>query len=98
MFLNVHTIRPFDSKAFSENCSKSPKLVVSAEEHFKTGGLGSLILDEINDFDGSNLSLLKVGLPNKYLESGEYEYLLKKYKLDSISIFNSIKNKINNLV
>ena len=96
--LNVHTIRPFDSKAFSENCSNSPKLVVSAEEHFKTGGLGSLILEEINDFEGSNLSLLKVGLPNTYLESGEYEYLLKKYKLDSISIFNSIKNKINNLV
>ena len=50
------------------------------------------------NLESSNLSLLKLGLPNKYLESGEYEYLLKKYKLDSISVFNSIKNEINNLV
>lgn len=89
--INVHTIRPFDSESFSKNCIKSPKLVVSAEEHFVNGGLGSLILEEIYKLKIPNISLLKIGLPNQYLESGEYDFLLKKYKLDSLSIFNSIK-------
>lgn len=93
--INVHTIRPFDSKSFSENCSKSPKLIVTAEEHFISGGLGSLVLEEMHKLKSLNLSLLKIGLPNKYLESGEYDFLLKKYELDSISIFNSIKNELN---
>ena len=92
---NVHTIQPFDSHSFRENCSKSPKLIVSAEEHFVSGGLGSLVLEEMHSSQHANLSLLKIGLPNKYLESGEYEFLLNKYELDSISIFNSIKNKLH---
>lgn len=92
---NVHTIRPFDSQSFSENCSKSPKLIVSAEEHFINGGFGTLVLEEISKLKNPNLSLLKIGLPNNYLQSGEYEFLLKKYELDSLSIFNSIKKELS---
>ena len=92
---NVHTIQPFDSDSFKENCLKKPKLIVSVEEHFINGGLGTLILEEIQFLKYKNLPLLKIGLPNKYLESGEYEFLLNKYNLDSISIFNSIKKNLN---
>ena len=96
--INVHTIKPFDSESFSNNCSKSPKLIVTAEEHFITGGLGSMLLEEIHKLKISNIPLLKIGLPNKYLQSGEYEFLLNKYGLDSTSIFKSIKNELNNSI
>lgn len=91
---NVHTIRPFDSRSFLENCSKSPKLIVSAEEHFIDGGLGSLILEEIYKIRIPRLSLLKIGIPNSYLKSGEYEFLMNEYGLNSRSIFNSIKKEL----
>ena len=89
---NVHTIQPFDEEFLKNNLNVNPKLIITAEEHFVSGGLGSLLLEKLNDL-GFNKNVLRIGLPNEYLESGEYEYLLEKYNLNSESIVKKIKSE-----
>lgn len=91
---NVHTIRPFDKENFVKNLKKRPKLIVTVEEHFKEGGFGSYIFEIMNDL-GYNTPFFKIGLPHKYLDSGEYAYLLEKYNLDYNSIFKSVYKKLS---
>lgn len=91
---NVHTIRPFDIESFNKNLKIKPKLIVSVEEHFKDGGFGSYIFEIMNNC-GFNLPFLKIGLPHKYLDSGEYTYLIEKYGLDYNSIFKTVLKKLS---
>ena len=89
---NVHTLRPFDQD-LKELINKFP-LVVSVEEHFKTGGLGTIISELITSNSFEKTQLLKLGLPNKFLKSGTYEQLLKRYNLHAEGIVNNIYEKI----
>ena len=43
--INMHTIKPLDTKAVEEACSSS-KMIVSVEEHNVIGGLGSAISEQ----------------------------------------------------
>ena len=46
--LHVHTIKPLDTTTIVEIAAKD-KPIVTVEEHARTGGLGSAVLETIND-------------------------------------------------
>ncbi|MFH0738375.1 MAG: transketolase family protein [Candidatus Omnitrophota bacterium] len=81
--LNMHTIKPLDSEAILEAARETGGIVV-CEEHTVTGGLASSV-DEIVA-ENHPVKVLRVGIKNRFGQSGEPAELLKEYNLTSIDI------------
>lgn len=90
--LNMHTIKPLDKNAIKKSLINK-KLIVSVEEHTIVGGLGSSIAEYLSDTD-SKIPHLRIGLPDKFGKTAEYNHLIKLHKLDGFSLARRIKNKL----
>ena len=87
--INIHTIKPLDDELIIKSAKKTGK-VVTAEEHSVIGGLGSAVCDVLSE----NLptKVLKIGMHDKFGESGSAAELLHKYLLDAEGIYNQVKD------
>ena len=92
--VNVHTLAPFDYETIND--SLRSKLLVTVEEHYVEGGLGSSIADAIS-CKKNTPPLLKLGIGMCYSEVGDYEYLLKQHRLTPEMISEDIITKYNQL-
>jgi len=81
--VNVHTIKPLDANLVID-LAKKTNCVVTAEDHNVVGGLGGAIAEVL----GENYPCImkRIGLQDKYAESGKPDELYKKYGLDADSI------------
>ena len=89
--VDMHSIQPLDNDAIKQcrNCN----LVVSVEEHYVTGGLGSAIADVLTEKAGAP-ALLKLGIKDKYLTVGDYTFLLGQNRLLPAQIAEDIIEKL----
>ena len=87
----MHTISPID-KDLLDTCLNC-KILVTVEEHFIDGGLGSTVIETMHKLN-SKKNLLKIGLPMSYLETGDYNFMLDKYNLTGEKISYQIINKL----
>ena len=65
--LHISTIKPIDEEKivkYSKNC----KLIVTIEEHIRSGGLGSSVLESLNDNKNYENRVLRIGLQDKFPE------------------------------
>ncbi len=81
--INVHTIRPQDSATILK-AAKETRGIVVCEEHTVIGGLASSI-DEIVA-ENYPTRIVRVGIKNRFGQSGESADLLKEYNLTSLDI------------
>lgn len=86
--INMHTIKPIDKEAII-NAAKETGKVVTVEEHSVIGGLGSAVCSVLSE----NYPTLvkKIGVYDRYGESGPATELVKKYGLDGEGIYNLVK-------
>lgn len=89
--INIHTIKPLDTKAILDSVAKT-KCVVTCEEHNYLGGLGESV---------ARVLTLNNPLPQEFIatkdtfgESGTPEQLLKKYELDDKAIIKAVEKVI----
>ena len=85
---NMHTLKPLDSEVLHHIINKF-ELIVTIEEHSIIGGLGSAVAEFKAEFRNSPPQLI-LGLPDNFGKTGEYKYLLEKYKLTAKYIFQEI--------
>jgi transketolase len=81
--INVHTIRPLDSETIIKAARETRGIVV-CEEHTVIGGLASSI-DEVVA-ENFPTKVMRVGIRNRFGQSGEPADLLKEYNLTSTDI------------
>lgn len=93
--LNMHTIKPLDTESL-DSFSNNKKLIVSIEEHTVIGGLGSSIAEHFS-YHKTKPRHLILGLPDKFGPTGEYEFLLEYYNLNSNGIADSIQNALRKI-
>lgn len=86
--MNMHTIKPIDAEAVIEAAKQTGK-VVTAEEHSVIGGLGSAVCDVLAE--NYPVRVKKIGINDKFGESGPAVELVKKYGLDGESIYKTVK-------
>ena len=86
--INIHTIKPLDEELIVEAAKETGK-VVTIEEHSVIGGLGSAVCDVLSE--KAPTKVLKIGINDTYGESGPAVELVKKYGLDTESIYKKIK-------
>jgi transketolase len=86
--LNMHTIKPVDAKAI-EKAAKETKAIVTAEDHQITGGLGSAVAEVIAD-KSLSVRFARIGLDNKFAESGDPAALYDKYGFSKENIAKTV--------
>ena len=89
--INITTIKPLDTEIILDSVSKT-KLVVTAEEHQKLGGLGASISQLLSEKLPTFIEM--VAVDDSFGESGKPKELLKKYKLDSVNIESACKKAL----
>ena len=86
--INIHTIKPLDEELVVAAAKETGK-VVTVDEHSVIGGLGSAVCDVLAE--KAPTKVMKIGINDTFVESGPAVELLKKYGLDTESIYEKIK-------
>jgi transketolase len=86
--VNIHTIKPIDEELVVASATKTGK-VVTVEEHFITGGLGSAVCEVLSE--KAPTKVLRIGVEDCFGESGPALELIKKYGLDAEGIYKKVK-------
>jgi transketolase len=90
--IGMPTIWPIDEVIILESVKKTKK-VVTVEEHYITGGLGSIVAEMCSKHSPVPVKML--GVPHEYATSGSYDELLSYYGLDVNGIVNSIEEFVS---
>lgn len=90
--VDMFSIKPLDIDLIRE-IVPGKRLVVTAENHSKFGGLGSAIAEVMAE---SNLAvpLLRIAVDDRFSEVGTQEYLQKLLGLDALTMISKIKEKL----
>ena len=86
--INIHTIKPLDEELVVAAAKETGK-VVTVEEHSVIGGLGSAVCDALSE--KAPTKVMKIGVYDRFGESGPGADLIKKYELDAESIYKKVK-------
>ncbi|MCU0651592.1 MAG: transketolase family protein [Candidatus Omnitrophica bacterium] len=90
--INMHTIKPLDKEAIL-SAARETRGIVVCEEHSIVGGLASGV-DEIV-VENYPTKVIRLGVKNRYGQSGEPAELLKEYDLTSIDIEKAVSTIIS---
>lgn len=88
--MDIHTIKPFDRSIVTS--LDLQKLLVTVEEHSVTGGLGTVVAEELC-FEKRALPLLRLGIGEGYKKAGSYSYMLEQHGLTAEGIAHKILEK-----
>lgn len=88
--VNMHTIKPLDTKTLDIAIRKS-KIIVTVEEHSVIGGLGSAVAEYKTSIMNAPPQLI-LGLPDVFDVTAEYRYLLERHGLVSEKIAQRTQN------
>ncbi len=87
--ISLPMISPIDEKEVAIILEKYDEIFV-VEEHFKDGGLGTILSDLSMQF-GISVKIKKLGIPNHYIHKiGNCDYLRKEFGIDKASIVKEI--------
>jgi len=88
--VNCRFVKPLD-KSLAEQVRAVGKVLV-VEENIRQGGLGSALLELLNDRDMRNARFKRIGLPDKFVEHGPLALLREKYGLDKSGILKEARD------
>jgi len=88
--INCRFVKPLD-KRLAEYATAVRRILV-VEENIRQGGLGGAILELFNDMGVQNLSIKRMGLPDKFVEHGPLPLLRQKYGLDKSGILKEARD------
>ena len=91
--LNMHTIKPLDAVALAD-VARHASTVFVIEEHTTVGGLGSAILDHYNASGTPFPRIVTHGIPDRFVETGDYAFMLKAARLDGEGIAGFLQEKL----
>lgn len=92
--VNMHTIKPFDAELV-RRLARESKLIVSLEEHFLAGGLGSLVAEVMAEERGQ-AKLVRMGVDDRFVKevATSDKYARKILGLDAKGIQRKIKENL----
>jgi transketolase len=89
--IDMHTIKPLDTAIIDKEMCSS-ELIVSIEEHSKTGGMGGAIAEYLSSLKQHPV-LLRLGIEDEFQKAGNYSFMLEQNHLLPEQIANSIQKK-----
>ena len=89
--LNMATLRPVDEEAIVR-AARETGAIVTAEEHLRHGGLGSIVSSVVVQHCPVPMGL--VAVPDGYAESGQPDQLLARYHLTSADVEEAVRDVV----
>jgi len=84
--VNMHTIKPYDENILNTVLEKS-KMILVFEEHTVIGGLGTSILEFMNEKNFAPAPHLKrIGVQDLFPSTGDYSFIINNLGLDTEGI------------
>ncbi len=91
--IDMHTIKPLDSELVKK-CGKETGAIITIEEHSIIGGLGSAVAEILLE-NNIQTKFKRMGIKDKFCESGDPIDLLEKYELNHKYIIKNAKDLIS---
>lgn len=89
--INVGTIKPLDGETILK-AAQETKFIITAEEHSVIGGLGSAVSEFLSEVHPTKVK--KLGLYDKFGQSGKANELLEKYELTAAKLVAIVKENM----
>jgi transketolase len=91
--LHAHTLKPFDDAGLLA-AAAGARLIVTVEEHVRSGGLGSAVLESLSDAE-SALPVLRLALPDRFSRDyGSQEHVLDVAGLSPAAIASAVRARL----
>ncbi|MBP3780897.1 MAG: 1-deoxy-D-xylulose-5-phosphate synthase, partial [Selenomonas sp.] len=90
--INMRFVKPLDEEMLKRH--SSARLLVTLEENSLLGGFGGAVAEYLAD-NGRKADLLRLGLPDKFIEQGTQEELLTMCGLQPAQMAAKIKERLN---
>lgn len=88
---NMGSIKPLDEQFLQDQLSQGYTNWVTLEEHHKTGGLGSTILEWLSEHKVNSLQLTRLGVPDHFIHTlGSQDYVRQCEGLNSNAIVDLV--------
>ena len=88
---NARFVKPIDTDMVDK--AAKHKVIVTLEENVLSGGFGEKVCDYMKE-NGYTSTLIKVGIPDEYVEHGNVDQLRKDIHMDADSIIDKIKKAL----
>ena len=88
---NARFVKPIDTDMVDK--AAKHKVIVTLEENVLSGGFGEKVCDYMKENDYTS-TLIKVGIPDEYVEHGNVDQLRKDIHMDADSIIDKIKKAL----
>jgi transketolase len=92
--IDMHTIKPLDERLV-KRCAKETNAIITAEEHSIIGGLGAAVSEILTD-NSIYIKLKRMGIKDRFCESGSPPDLLEKYELNKNYMVKFAKKMLKN--
>ena len=89
--IDMYTIKPIDREIIIK-AAKETKRIITVEDHSIIGGLGTAVCEVI--CDEYPMKITRMGVKDKFGESGKWDELMHQYKIDAEAIKEEIRKKI----
>ncbi len=86
--INIHTIKPLDEEIVAK-AAKETGAIVTAEEHYVMGGLGSAVCEAVCKYAPVPVKIIGT---DRFGKSGKPAELFKEYGLTAENIVNNVKD------
>jgi transketolase len=90
--IDLHTIKPIDVPLILQ-CVQETNGIITIEEHSIIGGLGSAIAEILAD-KNLQIPFMRMGINDRFCESGDPKELLRKYGLTADDIVSHAKSML----
>ena len=88
--VNARFVKPLDRSLLREVAAETGVLV-TVEENVLMGGFGSAVLEALGEEMLQAVRVLRIGLPDRFVEHGPQEMLRRKYGLDAEGIARRVR-------
>ncbi len=88
-------LKPID-KTILEEIAKSYNSIITVEDGTINGGLGSVVIEWLNDNGYKNINVKRIGIPDEFINQGTVAQLYEICGLDNLTIKKTILKEYNN--
>ncbi len=87
--VNARFLKPFDKELINSIAGRIKK-IITVEDNSVMGGLGSTVLETLNELHRNDVRVRCLGLPDLFIEHGSQSELRNKYGIDETGIIKAV--------
>jgi len=91
--VNSRFVKPLDAELITQLARKIP-LILTVEENVLQGGFGSAVIECLSDAGIAGTRVVRLGIPDTFVEHGSQQVLRSKYGIDTPAIVKAVMDMV----